>query len=47
MKQLRIPGVLQRLGLSYFGVAAVQVFFARVEDTHRVNIENFYNFFSI
>ena len=36
LSSLRIPGVLQRLAVSYFVVAAVEVFFAQAEDIHQV-----------
>lgn len=35
LSSLRIPGVLQRLAISYFVVAAMEVVFAQAEDVHQ------------
>ena len=39
LRYLRIPGVLQRLALSYFGVAILQTAFAKATDTHQVTLQ--------
>lgn len=35
LKEIRIPGVLQRFSVSYFVVATVHLFFAKTEDVHQ------------
>ena len=39
VNDLRIPGVLQRLALSYFVVAILEVCFAKAADFHQVSQE--------